>query len=328
MKKLMLAALGAAILFLSLPAAADTPEQLLQQARAAMDKKDYDTAKRLYQESAEQGNAQAADELGEWYFNLAAVGGFANKVDGKEQNDDKVNSYLDQAEIWLTKAAEQGNTPAQASLAYMYEDDYYGKEDKDKSRRWQLAAAQGGDAENQYKMGYDLEKGDGMPQDVGAAIDWYKKSAAQDYNPAQDALLRLTPPGDDPVKQALHDGLVADNNSDTDGAIKAYRRAAALGSTEGQWRLGTDIMGVLALNILYAGLNDKPYTPPAASCKEMLDNLQKAVAKNYSPAVYDMSNVYGNGYCVKEDDAKAKEWLRKAAKLGNKDALKALQSKN
>lgn len=329
MNKLAVAAFCAATLFISLPAAADTGDQLLQQAKAAEAKKDYKTSEKLYQQAAEAGSAQAQYHLGLGYNAAAAVGVLSDESNHKG-SDPQTQSEIDQAVTWFTRAAEQGDAKAQAALAELYEDNTFGKEDDVKARQWRLAAAQNGDAESQYILGSEMEKGKGVPQDVGAALGWYQKAAAQDYTPAKDAVLRLTPPGDDPVKQALHDGLVANDKDDIEGAIKAYRRAAALGSVEGQWRLGDSIMENISLGLLTAGLNNTQYTPSSADCKEMLDNLQKAAAGDNSQAMYDLGMAYASKepYCVTEDDAKAKEWFQKAAKLGNKDAQKRLAPNN
>ncbi|MGE5625156.1 MAG: hypothetical protein ACM3ZT_06385 [Bacillota bacterium] len=327
MRKILVALGAIALCTWAAFAIAAGSDELLKQAQGAEKKGDYDSAKQFYQQAADQGDAEAAHRLGELYYNLAAARGLADTTGG-HQEDVQVAEDISQAATWLGKAADQGNTEAQASLATLYETDRYGMKDAAKAYRWRLTAAQGGDRGSQYVVGVDLEKGEGVQADAGAAIGWYQKAAAQGDAGAKDALLRLTPPGEDPVKQALHDGLVADWNGNVEGAIKAYRRAAALGSAEGQGRLGEDLMSYISLAVAYNGMNNQDYKPPAADCKEMLDNLQKAGAQKYSDALYNLGLAYENGLCVKGDQAKARDWYRKAAKLGNKNAEKALAQKN
>ena len=65
---------------------------------------DYDTAFKLWRPLAEQGSADAQNDLGLLYANGYGVA-----------QDDK------QAAYWYRKSAEQGNANAQSNLAFMYE---------------------------------------------------------------------------------------------------------------------------------------------------------------------------------------------------------------
>ena len=51
-----------------------------------------------------------------------------------------------------------------------------------------LPRAKSGDAEAQYYVGQIFEKGLGTTPDHGAAAEWYRKAAEQDYGPAQIGL--------------------------------------------------------------------------------------------------------------------------------------------
>ena len=323
MHKIAMAAGVTALCAVLSVAAAD---DILKRAEAAEKANDLSGAEKLFQQAAAQGSVEAEHQLGELYNTRAAIDSLAANY-STNGDDGKTKSDLDLAVTWLGKAAEHGNTQAQASLASIYESPVDGMQDPAKAFQWRLAAAKGGDPDSQYEAGRSLEHGEGVDADLDAAIGWYRKSAAQGDGFAQDALLRLTPPGDDPVKQALHDGLVADDKSDHAAAIQAYRRAAALGSAEGQERLGDALLNDISGKVIYAQLNGQEYTPSATECKEMLDTLQKSVGRYDAGAMYNLGIVYRDGYCTAQNKPKAIEWLKKAAKLGNKDAQDVLKSK-
>jgi hypothetical protein len=46
-------------------------------------------------------------------------------------------------------------------------------------------AAERGDAEGQYRLGFDYQEGFGVRQDEAEAVKWYRKAAAQNYAQAQ-----------------------------------------------------------------------------------------------------------------------------------------------
>ena len=96
-----------AIVFLALlllPAVAGAGA--LEGGRAAFDRQNYQTALRLFQPLADQGNAQAQLYIGEMY----------EKGDALKQDDAE-------ALKWYRKAADQGDAEAQYRLGEMYEFD-------------------------------------------------------------------------------------------------------------------------------------------------------------------------------------------------------------
>ena len=52
--------------------------------------------------------------------------------------------------------------------------------------------AQEGDAEAQYALGYQFFYGLGVKRDKNQALFWMQQSAIQGYQPAREALTRLT----------------------------------------------------------------------------------------------------------------------------------------
>ena len=80
---------------------------------------------------------------------------------------------------WYRKAADQGNADAQFSLGYMYDNGQGVPQDYAEAARWYRKAADQGDADAQFNLGYMYDKGQGVPQDYAEAARWYRKAADQ-----------------------------------------------------------------------------------------------------------------------------------------------------
>jgi len=159
--------------------------------------------------AAQRGEAQAQRELG-WDY----------------QNGKGVEKNLEKAVLWYRKAAEQEHADAQNDMGVMYENGwgvekdnvqalawfrkaaerklaiaqmnigrfhYYGKGGLQKSFQaaaaWYWKAAENGNAKAQFLFGAMYEKGEGVNEDLGEALAWYKKSAAQGYKEAKNRLV-------------------------------------------------------------------------------------------------------------------------------------------
>ncbi len=81
----------------------------------------------------------------------------------------------------LTFAAEKGISKAQTKLA-LYANAY--ENNLEKSSYWYLQAAQNGDSEAQYYIGFNYLKGYGVKQNFDKAIYWINKSAKNKYSMA------------------------------------------------------------------------------------------------------------------------------------------------
>lgn len=82
--------------------------------------------------------------------------------------------------------------------------------------------AERGDADAQFNMGQAAKLGRGVPADMNAAIDWYRKAAAQGHTRAEDNL-----------------GLLMFQQGDRAGAMPYLQRAAARGEPRAQYVVGT-----------------------------------------------------------------------------------------
>lgn len=112
--------------------------------------------------AAEQGNAEAQYNLGQYY----EIG-----VDVDE--DEKM------AFEWYSKAAKQGLVEAQDALGRCYHNGIGVEKNDEKAVEWWLKAAGQGNVEAQNSLGICYAKGRGVKQDYEKAVMWWKKAADQ-----------------------------------------------------------------------------------------------------------------------------------------------------
>ena len=112
--------------------------------------------------AAEQGNAEAQYNLGQYY----EIG-----VDVDE--DEKM------AFEWYSKAAKQGLVEAQDALGRCYHNGIGVEKNDEKAVEWWLKAAGQGNVEAQNSLGICYAKGRSVKQDYEKAVMWWKKAADQ-----------------------------------------------------------------------------------------------------------------------------------------------------
>ena len=130
---------------------------------------DYKTAAEWYKRAGEQGNAHAQSNLGIMYYN------------GKGVPQD----YRTAAE-WFERAVEQGNVHAQFNLGIMY---YNGK---GVPQNYKIAD-NGTDVLPNKDARYNLAQmyvGEGVPQNYKIAEEWYKRAADQGTRTTEKAFHR------------------------------------------------------------------------------------------------------------------------------------------
>ena len=154
----------AALALLVLPVQA----QALQEAMAAVQRKDYPAAVRLLEPLARAGNAQAQLRLGQLYYHGHGV---------RESDAEALR--------WFERAARQGLAEAQFQLANLYA---FGlapvAPDVDAGRlaaQWYFEAARQGHAEAQYSLGILFLTGSGVTQSADEARKWIERAAAQGH---------------------------------------------------------------------------------------------------------------------------------------------------
>jgi TPR repeat protein len=130
--------------------------------------KDHVHAVGCWRRAAEQGNAQAQNNLAFAY----------------EQGYGGPRDY-ELAVLWFRKAAEQNDATAQFNLAVMYEIGRGVPLDLEQAAEWYGRAAEQGCAAAQYNLGGMFRLGRGVVEDSVQAAFWYRKAAQQDHPIAQ-----------------------------------------------------------------------------------------------------------------------------------------------
>lgn len=171
----VIALLTASLLLLAGPVArADT----LQDATAAVLRKDYPTAVRLLEPLARAGDPLAQVRLGLLYYHGHGV----------RESDSA-------ALMWFERAARQGLAEAQFQLGNMYA---YGlavvPADQDSGRlaaQWYFEAALQGHPEAQYSLGILFLTGSGVEASQAEARKWIERAAARGHADARAYLQAL-----------------------------------------------------------------------------------------------------------------------------------------
>ena len=83
------------------------------------------------------------------------------------------------SETALVDAAEQGDAEAQYKLGFMYEGSDSVPEDYTEAAKWYRKAAEQGHVEAQYSLGDMYDDGYGVSKDDAEAVKWYRKAAEQ-----------------------------------------------------------------------------------------------------------------------------------------------------
>lgn len=135
---------------------------------------DYETARKLFTESANNGYAMA-----QYYVGLMYENGYGGDRDDKE------------ACKWYQKAAEQEYAPALNQLGYMYYKGNGVDADLDQAIYYHKLSAMQGYAAAQINLGYLYENGIGVEQDYETALAYYSMAAEQDKEGAREAVVRV-----------------------------------------------------------------------------------------------------------------------------------------
>jgi len=83
------------------------------------------------------------------------------------------------------KAAEQGDADAQFDLGYMYFVSKGVPENDAEAIKWWRKAAEQGHADAQYELGVAYANGWGVPEDKAEALKWWRKAAEQGHKNAK-----------------------------------------------------------------------------------------------------------------------------------------------
>ena len=162
-----------------------------------------------------------------------------------------------------------------------------------------MLRAVGGDRAAQVEMAKRLDRGDGLPRDIGAATGWYGRAAEQGDVPSALEL-----------NHRRHEGQAIE--ADETKIAAAMRTASDAGDT--------DAMRALADMTIYG--RGGPRDPQAA-----LALLHRAADKGSALAEQDMAFIYLNGAPgIPLDIHQAFRWMVISAQHGNLEAMEQLGS--
>ena len=136
--------------------------------------RNYLAALEWYRKAAEQGYADAQNNLGLMYVN-----GY-----GMERN-------YRQAVEWFRKAAEQGHALGQNNLGWVYETGRGVERDLLRASEWYRRAAEQGHADAQSRLGWMYVNGRGVERNYRQAVEWYRRGAEQGHAVSQFRLGRM-----------------------------------------------------------------------------------------------------------------------------------------
>ncbi len=190
-----------------------------------------------------------------------AFGVAAEEVLEKARELYRAKKYAE-ATILFTDAANAGNCEAMFSLGYLNANGHGVTQDYQQARQWYEKAAAGGSRSAMNNLGALYASGRGVAQDYQQARDWYEKAAAAGNARAMNSL----------------GGFYANGR----GVTQDYQQAR-------QW-------------------------------------YEKAAAGGNAVAMYNLGVFYANGLGVTQDYQQARQWYEKAAAAGDKDAEQRLKT--
>jgi TPR repeat protein len=132
---------------------------------------------------------------------------------------------LDQAAVWIRKAADHGYLPAQAVLASFYLNGWGVQQDAKQALEWYRKAADKGYPLAQVTLAALYHGGTGVAQDDAMALQWARKASDQNYAPAQSMVAGM-----------YHNGWGV--KKDDKAALALYLKAAEQGYQPAQAQLG------------------------------------------------------------------------------------------
>jgi uncharacterized protein len=134
----------------------------LEDAETAYERGDYATAFRLLRPLADNGNAQAQDDLGTMYL-----------------SGNGVAKDVAEAAKWYRKAADQGIAEAQHSLGNMYSAGQGVPQGYAEAAKWYRKAADQGYADAQNMLGVLYFYGRGVSRNYVQAHKWFNLAASR-----------------------------------------------------------------------------------------------------------------------------------------------------
>jgi TPR repeat protein len=147
-------------------------------------------AVRWFRLSAEQGNVEAQFNLGVMYDSRLTFYTFGHSAFLGDVVRTRTSVTKDDKEAvhWYRLAADQGYSKAQFNLGMMYEYGLGVATDVKEAIRWDRLAAEQGNIDAQYRLGHIYFQGLGVPQDCKEAAHWHRLAVRQGNYDSQQEL--------------------------------------------------------------------------------------------------------------------------------------------
>lgn len=211
----------------------------------------------------------------------------------------------EKAAIYYRQAAELGHIKAQCCLGEMYDLGVGVKYNGEKAMYWFREAAEQGDASAQYLLGQRIfRQSRGSEIQHLKAVEWYQKSAEQEYIPAQKALSEMYRTGA---------GVEQDYEKANYWFQRAYQltlQSAKQGDSDNQYRLGNMYR--------YGGIGLEKDEKAAVIW------YRKAAEQGNRAAQFSLGRIYAEGKGISQDYSKAVKWYEKASAQEHIGALLCL----
>ena len=188
--------------------------------------------------------------------------------------------------------ATEGDAAAQFDIGDRYFNGEGVPQDNGEAVRWYRLAADQGHARAQARLGFMYFNGEGVPQDDGEAARWYRLAADQGYAAAQSNL-------------GLMYGIGRGVPQDDGERLRWYRLAADQGHPGAQYNLG----------LVYGNGRGVPQDEDEAARWFRL-----AADQGHAGAQYNLGLMYGTGRGVPQDYVAAHKWANLAAAQGHENA--------
>lgn len=198
--------------------------------------------------------------------------------------NDLLHSLGTQAALQVcTNEAQSGDATAQFTLANLYLDGTFAKEDWQQAMPWIILAANQGHLEAQMVLATCLQQGKGVTKNEQQAVHWLEQAAKGNHERAQVAL-----------GVCYKEGKGVEKNEAT--AIKWFADCAKKGNTEATYQL--------ALMHLTPGVSYQP--------DEAQNLLLMASEKGHGLSMLTLGRLYREGTVLTKDDSKALYWYAQA----------------
>jgi TPR repeat protein len=276
---------------------------------------DADAALRWCQKAAEQGLAAAQHALADRYA----------QGDGVARDPALV---LD----WYRRAAAQDHVASYAAIARLGGEREQtaaastrsrsaGQERRRAQTRWN-AAAENGNADAKYHLGWMYAHGIGQEHDAAQAAYWLGQAAAQNHVQAQCALGALCEQARDPQALQWYEKAAAQGDADAQCALGRLYCEGTLGAPRPwdglAWNLRAAQQGH-AQAMLQLGLRLRADAEAAS-----LQSLEAAAQRGLAQAQFLLAQHYERGQGVEKSLSKAFFWFEKAAQQALPEAMAAL----